>query len=293
MVTAKSDTIFCYIKVSEMADIEENLRRQLEEIEALSSIYEDNLVIDSETSLTILIKEPCGNVTLSVNFPPEYPSSAPPTYQKSAPFLRGEEKLALCDKLDDIYVENLGESLVYLWVEEIRSYLQEREDSQMEQNETTDHTVIVQPVEVVRDLSSCPEIVTGDVLEDRRSVFQGHVAVVNSVNDVELVLMKLKQNKKIAHATHNMYAYRIYNEEKSVWHQDCDDDGEDAAGGRLMHLLEILDSKNLLVVVSRWYGGILLGPDRFKHINNAARQVIEAAGLIENKDDKSKKKKNK
>jgi len=275
-----------------MADFEDNLRRQLEEIEALESIYEEKFTLDSETSFTILIQEPCGTVTLSINFPPEYPSSAPPTYQKSAPFLRGEEKLALCDKLDDVYVDNLGESLVYLWVEEIRSYLQKREDIQMEQKDETD-TVIMKQVEVVRDLSSCPEIVTGDVLEDRRSVFQGHVAKVNSVDEVEMVLTKLRQNKKIAHASHNIYAYRIYHEEKSVWYQDCEDDGEDAAGGRLMHLLEILDSKNILVVVSRWYGGILLGPDRFKHINNAARQVIEAAGLIDNKEDKQKKKKNK
>jgi hypothetical protein len=29
-----------------------------------------------------------------------------------------------------------------------------------------------------------------------------------------------------------------------------------------------------MVVVSRWYGGILLGPDRFKHINNCARNIL-------------------
>ena len=34
--------------------------------------------------------------------------------------------------------------------------------------------------------------------------------------------------------------------------KDCNDDGETAAGGRLLHLLEILEAKNLLVVVSRW-----------------------------------------
>jgi hypothetical protein len=27
--------------------------------------------------------------------------------------------------------------------------------------------------------------------------------------------------------------------------------------------------------VSRWYGGIHLGPDRFKHINNCARNVLQ------------------
>ncbi len=34
--------------------------------------------------------------------------------------------------------------------------------------------------------------------------------------------------------------------------KDCEDDGESAAGGRMLHLLEILDVKNILVIVSRY-----------------------------------------
>lgn len=41
---------------------------------------------------------------------------------------------------------------------------------------------------------------------------------------------------------------------------------------------QILDVRNVLVVVSRWYGGILLGPDRFKHINNCARNILVEEG---------------
>jgi putative IMPACT (imprinted ancient) family translation regulator len=37
----------------------------------------------------------------------------------------------------------------------------------------------------------------------------------------------------------------------------------------------------VLVVVTRWYGGTLLGPDRFKHINQAARDALELAGLLD------------
>lgn len=53
------------------------------------------------------------------------------------------------------------------------------------------------------------------------------------------VLNKLKENKKILQATHNMYAYRIYNENTKYFLHDCDDDGEAQAGRRLMHLLEV------------------------------------------------------
>ncbi|RSH90273.1 eIF2 kinase Gcn2p negative regulator [Saitozyma podzolica] len=62
---------------------------------------------------------------------------------------------------------------------------------------------------------------------------------------------------------------------------DCDDDGETAAGSRLAHLLEILEVENVLVVVTRWFGGIHLGPDRFKHINQVGRDALEVGGFLE------------
>ncbi|KAJ3598927.1 hypothetical protein NHX12_032890 [Muraenolepis orangiensis] len=105
---------------------------------------------------------------------------------------------------------------------------------------------------------------------------------------VKVVLDKLCENKKIASATHNIYAYRIYCEDKQSYLQDCEDDGETAAGGRLLHLLQILDVRNVMVVVSRWYGGILLGPDRFKHINNCARNILVQEGYTSSPEEASK-----
>jgi putative IMPACT (imprinted ancient) family translation regulator len=56
---------------------------------------------------------------------------------------------------------------------------------------------------------------------------------------------------------------------------DNDDDGEDAAGGRLAMLLDVRDEDGVMVVVSRWYGGILLGPRRFAVISNVARELLD------------------
>lgn len=50
----------------------------------------------------------------------------------------------------------------------------------------------------------------------------------------------LLENNKIHHATHNIMAYRIIAQEKGTYIQDYDDDGEAAAGGRLLHLLQVL-----------------------------------------------------
>lgn len=65
---------------------------------------------------------------------------------------------------------------------------------------------------------------------------------------------------------------------------DNDEDGEHHAGGQLAELLRIMEVTNLVIVVSRWYGGVHLGPTRFKHIKNAARDVIN---IIRNSGDNS------
>ena len=51
-----------------------------------------------------------------------------------------------------------------------------------------------------------------------------------------------------------------------------------------------MSCNNTLLVVTRWYGGIHLGPDRFKHINSVARDLIEQVqGKTKDKDkDKDK-----
>ena len=55
---------------------------------------------------------------------------------------------------------------------------------------------------------STPTVYSDEPFEDRKSVFQAHLSPVHSKDDVQLVLNQLKGNKKIANATHNMYAYR-------------------------------------------------------------------------------------
>lgn len=51
--------------------------------------------------------------------------------------------------------------------------------------------------------------------------------------------------------------------------------GESGAGAKMAHLLHIMSAMNVCVLVSRWYGGIHLSNDRWKHINNCTRQVLE------------------
>ncbi|KAJ7292880.1 ribosomal protein S5 domain 2-type protein [Mycena rebaudengoi] len=117
-------------------------------------------------------------------------------------------------------------------------------------------------------------------ITDRKSAFVGRACAISDPAQVPIILAHLTSDKRIARAAHPVInAWRC--QVGSVLHQDNDDDGETAAGGRLAHLLHILEVDNVLVVVTRYFGGIHLGPDRFKHINQAARNALELGGFLD------------
>ena len=119
------------------------------------------------------------------------------------------------------------------------------------------------------------EVTRGPTFVERKSTFVAHVARVQSAADVESALAVILSDSRVARATHNIRAWR-FRDARGALKADNDDDGEDAAGGRLAELLELMAVENVLVVVTRWFGGTLLGPSRFKIINNVARELIEA-----------------
>jgi hypothetical protein len=136
------------------------------------------------------------------------------------------------------------------------------------------------PLLHVRETVTEIPVIHGPETVVMKSTFQAHIARVISTAQVNSFLEHLLQDSKIAKATHNIRAYRIRSVTlggASVVLADNDDDGEDAAGARLAHLLDIMAADNLCVVVSRCFGGVLMGPSRFKAILEVAREAIEGA----------------
>lgn len=113
-----------------------------------------------------------------------------------------------------------------------------------------------------------------DSILDRRSRFMAHMAKVRHLDHVYEVLSYLRSIKSIACAAHpTIYAYR-FTDENGLLQQDCDDDGETGASVKMMFLLDQLQVDGYVVVVTRWWGGILLGPDRFKHIMEVTKNIL-------------------
>jgi hypothetical protein len=116
-------------------------------------------------------------------------------------------------------------------------------------------------------------------ITEKKSLFIARAAPVASLAQATTYLDHLlSTNKKISTATHNISAWRIHGPTGTTI-QDFDDDGETAAGGRLLHLMQLMDVWDVVVVVSRWYGGVKLGPDRFRIINAVAREALVKGGF--------------
>mmetsp|Transcript_38670 Transcript_38670/g.93497 ORF Transcript_38670/g.93497 Transcript_38670/m.93497 type:complete len:352 (+) Transcript_38670:89-1144(+) len=116
---------------------------------------------------------------------------------------------------------------------------------------------------------------------------QSHVAPVSCMEHVDWVLHYLLFHvKKVNQASHNMIAYRFTDQTTGRLVSDSDDDGEKGSGSKLASLLELTNATDCIVVVSRWYGGIHLGPARFKWIAAVGRQGLEDAGFLKKNNNK-------
>lgn len=108
-------------------------------------------------------------------------------------------------------------------------------------------------------------------IEDRSSTF---IAIYSPT----LAAKELQANSEFKSASHRMTAWRKPSNQRSInappiLDTGHDDDGEKYGGKTLEKLLVETDTEGALVV-ARWYGGVMLGPVRFDHIKNCARDAI-------------------
>ena len=101
--------------------------------------------------------------------------------------------------------------------------------------------------------------VTAEV-EEKKSRFIANLFYVESVEEAENCLKQIK--KKYYDARHNCYAY-VVKEENII--KKSSDDGEPSgtAGSPILNVLEKNNLCNVIVIVTRYFGGILLGTRGF------------------------------
>jgi putative IMPACT (imprinted ancient) family translation regulator len=111
------------------------------------------------------------------------------------------------------------------------------------------------------------------IIEDRGSKYSVSVGRVQGRDDIKLFLRRLKQNKTYAKATHNSWATRISKD--GMIYETKSDDGETGAGMVILRVMQKEEVCDCIICVTRWFGGVKLMGDRFKHLQDATKYAID------------------
>jgi len=286
-----------------------------DEILSINAIYSDSTFTAISKSPTICTLRLPGDhlISLRLEFPDSYPDAPPSilgteSVGENVGKGEGTQVVDICrNVLSEIYQP--GVPCMFDLVEESSQRLQQFFDDiaqaqGSQEQQTPERNGQQQPPDSVQNtdpdatqsqelLDREPPWIVSDPFVEKKSVFVARVAHVNSPAEAKSYLHHLlATDKKVAKATHNITAWRIHGANDASY-QDCDDDGETAAGGRLLHLMQLMDVWDVMVCVTRWYGGIQLGPDRFRLINSAARDAFVKGGFVKDAKAEGGKKKGK
>jgi len=109
---------------------------------------------------------------------------------------------------------------------------------------------------------------------EKKSKFIANICYVDSVQEAE---EKIKSIKKEYHdARHNCVAYRVAENGQII--EKSSDDGEPSgtAGGPMLNILQKNNLCNVVVIVTRYFGGILLGTGGLvRAYSDATQKAIE------------------
>ncbi|GAA5972831.1 hypothetical protein JCM11641_003961 [Rhodosporidiobolus odoratus] len=131
-------------------------------------------------------------------------------------------------------------------------------------------------------------LVHSDPLTDRSSTFIAHAAPTttsHAAHQLQDHVRKLRSSSHPVECSHEILAFRIMAPKagksgvESVEDWDVkefgEDDGEKGASAVVKEVLRKEGAVDVGVVVSRLYGGIMLGPARFTHIRTVTTQAIQ------------------
>ena len=120
--------------------------------------------------------------------------------------------------------------------------------------------------------------VSSEIVE-KKSRFIANIYYVQSKEEAELKIKEAK--KKYFDARHNCSSYRVIEDGKII--EKANDDGEPSgtAGGPMLNILQKNNLCNILVIVTRYFGGILLGTGGLvRAYSDATIKAIEQAEKV-------------
>lgn len=120
---------------------------------------------------------------------------------------------------------------------------------------------------------------TTEIIE-KKSRFIANLFYVETPQEAENKIKQIK--KKYYDAKHNCFAYITLNENEIQ--KKCSDDGEPSgtAGAPMLEILEKQSIYNVVVIVTRYFGGILLGTGGLvRAYSDSLKEAIKKSTLVE------------
>lgn len=115
-------------------------------------------------------------------------------------------------------------------------------------------------------------------LVEKKSKFIANLFYIESREEAEDIIKM--QKKKYYDARHNCYAFRVLGEDGII--EKSSDDGEPSgtAGAPMLNILSKMEITNVLLIVTRYFGGILLGTGGLvKVYSNSTKLALEKAEI--------------
>lgn len=109
------------------------------------------------------------------------------------------------------------------------------------------------------------------VISDKGSKYAVSGGPVRTRAEVDQFIYQLCQKKKYSKATHNTWGVILADGGRIK-----NDDGESGAGVIVLDMLQRESLFDHLIVVTRWYGGVHLGADRFRHVRHCVIKYLDA-----------------
>lgn len=134
-------------------------------------------------------------------------------------------------------------------------------------------------VRIMENFISIKENIQTEIVV-KKSKFICNLVKVDSQEEAENIIKQIK--KKYFDARHNCVAYRVAKDENII--EKASDDGEPSgtAGGPMLNILQKNNLCNILVIVTRYFGGILLGTGGLvRAYSDATLESIDKAEKVE------------
>lgn len=121
--------------------------------------------------------------------------------------------------------------------------------------------------------------------EEKKSKFIGYIKPVSSKIEAEEFINLIKQ--KHYDARHNAFAYKLIENGQEYFKFSDDGEPSNTAGKPIAEIINLKNVSNLVIVVSRYFGGIKLGAGGLiRNYAKSAKLAIESVEILELKEKK-------